>query len=387
MSQSPQPTILIEPINSAQPPQSPDQIQATQLASSNRIDPPSGTQEVWASLEPQGFPNYEVSTFGRVRNIKRQNILKGAKNAHGYRIVMIPDRDGRKCLMLFDILVATAFHPKPEGKNTVDHRDRIRDNDYAGNLRWATPKEQAANRNKYQKHGRAVYQYSLDGTLIRRWDGLVDVVRSLGISKANISTVCSGRRPTAGGYKWKFCDQVDQQEGEEWRHIPYPEYPNVQASSLGRIQFPNGRITEGYNHGKYKRVTLVCPFDHPDIKGNKFFRVHRLVAAAFYGRNDARNIIINHKDGNPKNNRVGNLEYRTQHENCQHASQLGLLVPTKNKFKRKVIQIDLNGTIIAEYESVTQAAQQLGLRKNSIINCCAGRSKTYRSYKWQYADQ
>lgn len=46
--------------------------------------------------------------------------------------------------------------------------------------------------------------------------------------------------------------------------------------------------------------------------------IHRLVGLAFINRLDDKN-VINHKDGNPLNNNVENLEWCTQSENCQHA--------------------------------------------------------------------
>ena len=46
---------------------------------------------------------------------------------------------------LVHTLVCQCFHPNPERKPTVDHSNRIRTDNRASNLRWATRKEQVEN--------------------------------------------------------------------------------------------------------------------------------------------------------------------------------------------------------------------------------------------------
>ena len=62
-------------------------------------------------------------------------------------------------------------------------------------------------------------------------------------------------------------------------------------------------------------------------KGDKTFRVHRLVALTFIP-NPYNLPQVNHKDGNKKNNCVDNLEWISNYDNMQHAVKLGL---TKRK--------------------------------------------------------
>ena len=53
-------------------------------------------------------------------------------------------------------------------------------------------------------------------------------------------------------------------------------------------------------------------------------KVHRAVAENFVSGN-AKELVINHKDGNKKNNYAENLEFITFYENVQHAVKNGLI--------------------------------------------------------------
>jgi hypothetical protein len=58
------------------------------------------------------------------------------------------------------------------------------------------------------------------------------------------------------------------------------------------------------------------------IKINKkWFLVHRLVAEKFIG--DINNKVVHHKNNNPSDNRVDNLEITTQSENIKYAVKAG----------------------------------------------------------------
>ena len=52
-------------------------------------------------------------------------------------------------------------------------------------------------------------------------------------------------------------------------------------------------------------------------------RVHRLVLLAFVGRPSRKGMVARHKDGDPANNRLGNLAWGTAQENWQDRKQHG----------------------------------------------------------------
>lgn len=103
-----------------------------------------------------------------------------------------------------------------------------------------------------------------------------------------------------------------------------------------------------YNNGKHKR-----------------FFVHRLVAEAFI-ENPNNKPFVNHKDGNPKNNNVENLEWVTPLENVEHASNvLGVMQAYKNSnYKKHLVKLveDLSDLYDVDFVKVMEKAQRKELK-------------------------
>lgn len=57
---------------------------------------------------------------------------------------------------------------------------------------------------------RPVYQYSKDGTFIKKWDYMNEAAKTLNLSRGAISNVCLGRAKTSGGFVWSYKDRSDE---------------------------------------------------------------------------------------------------------------------------------------------------------------------------------
>lgn len=115
-------------------------------------------------------------------------------------------------------------------------------------------------------------------------------------------------------------------------------------------------------------------------KKQKSKRIHQLVAQAFIS-NPNNLPFVNHKDENVKNNVYSNLEWCTAKYNCNYGTRLQRIAAKNNK---PILQFDLNGNFIKEYESITQASKELNNSLNNISQCCLGRSRTSKGYIFKF---
>jgi hypothetical protein len=96
-------------------------------------------------------PDYEVSSLGNIRRAvpdkcgRRLKVLsQSCCKATGYPRVNL-FVNGKRIVRFVHQIVCEAFHgPKPSPTHQVAHYDGTRFNNRADNLRWATPKENAA---------------------------------------------------------------------------------------------------------------------------------------------------------------------------------------------------------------------------------------------------
>lgn len=109
-------------------------------------------------------------------------------------------------------------------------------------------------------------------------------------------------------------------------------------------------------------------------KGNKRHQmlVHRLVATAFLD-NSLNYNVVNHKDENPMNNKVENLEWCSQKYNMNYGACACKIGKANSK---KVIQCDASGFILREFPSIIEAERQTGISNGCICEVLHGKRKS-----------
>ncbi len=108
------------------------------------------TLEIWRPVAiPEHQDSYEVSDHGRVRCVKpnRLKILCLSKSSRGYCMAHLSwPESAQKMISVHRLVALTFIGPPPTKDHVIAHNDGIRDNNYVHNLRWATYKENEADK-------------------------------------------------------------------------------------------------------------------------------------------------------------------------------------------------------------------------------------------------
>lgn len=153
-----------------------------------------------------------MSDWGRVKSLNyhrtgEERVLVGIKGKDGYLYVNLY-KDGKKKHCYVHRLVAEAFIANPNWLPCINHKDETRDNNIVSNLEWC---DVAYNHN-YGTHNervakalsKPVYQYTLDGSLVKSYLSANEAKRKTGYDQGHISACCRGEHKHAYGFIWSY---------------------------------------------------------------------------------------------------------------------------------------------------------------------------------------
>ena len=204
--------------------------------------------EIWRNIK--GYEGvYQVSNFGRIRNIKGK-IIKQQISKGGYFYVGLSFNHKRKYYFVHR-LMAEVFLSNPNNKKFVVHIDHNKQNNQIYNLKLMD-----------ESTNKPVYQFDKHGNFIGKYKSSIQAARQTGISAANIRYCANGISKTAYHDIWLFEDDLDKltdkiKSANEHRY-------NERGIQVNQYDL-NGKYIKTYLSGS--EVERVNDFDQSAISG------------------------------------------------------------------------------------------------------------------------
>lgn len=171
--------------------------------------------------------------------------------------------------------------------------------------------------------------------------------------------------------------------------VQIKEFPRYYACEDGQIWDSKRKRFVPQSQRSRKKGYLCITLNDNGVFVQK--SVHRLIAQAFLP-NPNNYPMVNHKDENPKNNHKDNLEWcDAQYNNTYGTRLIRSSSNQKNRAdcSRPVVQLDMNGNIIARYPSTAEVERQTKIRNSQISAVCNHKPSHYTAggYIWKWEEE
>jgi group I intron endonuclease len=180
---------------------------------------------------------------------------------------------------------------------------------------------------------KVVLQYGLSGNLIKEWKSVAEISKKL---KIKPDKCCRGEAKSAGGFIWRYKD--------EWFDLGLDKL-DEQSRQVSQYDLSGNWVKD------FKSIKEASELNNINDGG---------IGSCCLGKSkSAGGYIWRYKGDEP---------------------------PKKysNKTIRAVLQYDLLGNLIDEYDSLVEAAKKTGSNSNGIQMCCVGRYKHSNNFIWKY---
>ena len=257
--------------------------------------------------------------------------------------------------------------------------------------------------------GKPVTQATISGEIISRYNSAAEAARETGSQVSAIQNCCLGKLSQTNGYIWVHSinesdiptisksilnPDIPIEWGTNWRDVK--GYEGIYKVSEKGVVISLPRVVNGINNNvRFQKLYKMKI--HQDKNGywivnlskdytNDLKLLHRVIAEAFIP-NPNNLPHINHKDENPSNYAIDNLEWCNHLYNMNYGTRNERVAAknTNGKLSKPVLQLDMQGNIIKEWISIAEAERNV-FRQSGISNCCAGRIKTHKGFIWKFKE-
>lgn len=163
-------------------------------------------KEIWKVMKEHN--GYEVSNYGKIKNIKTGRILKTTINYKGYERFIIYIDKKPKCFYIHRV-VANNFLDNPNNYKEINHINENKLDNRVCNLEYCTSKYNAnyGKRNENVSQNQIKYniiQKDRESNVIKIWNSMWEIIHNTDFKKSNIQKCCQGKQCNAYGFKWEY---------------------------------------------------------------------------------------------------------------------------------------------------------------------------------------
>lgn len=161
--------------------------------------------------EIEGYENYLIYPDGRVWSKNKGRFLKPRKLGSylGFNLC----KNGETKNHYIHRLVAQTFLDNPNNLPEVNHIDENKFNNDVSNLEWVTRMQNVYHGTGLKRmgiaHSKSVVQIK-DGQVIAEYASASEAERITGIWATNIRLSCKVKHRCAGGFQWRYKEEVDK---------------------------------------------------------------------------------------------------------------------------------------------------------------------------------
>ena len=164
--------------------------------------------------EIKNFPNYEINRLGIIRNKQTKKNVKSFPHKNGYYYVNLYQNKKHKHVLVSRLMAIQYLNLDTQSLLVVNHKDFNKANNCITNLEIVTQKEniqhsiiggkQRHKKGKEHLHSKKVWQYTMNYQLVKIWDCVMDIERTLNIKSNYISNCALGKCKQTHGFIWKY---------------------------------------------------------------------------------------------------------------------------------------------------------------------------------------
>lgn len=253
-----------------------------------------------------------------------------------------------------------------------------------------------------------------DDIVIKEWNSFKEVSSNFNVTLSQVYECANGQVKTAGGYRWCYADKGIT---PEWSKQTRP----TRCKRVMQIDPDTNEILHTYDSAAeaaravggqtYSSILKCC-------NGSKFFNKAYGFKWAYEGTELNEEWIKSTTDVTPKrieqiDPKTGEVlkvwdmikeaaQYYNVTESCigeccrgRQKSSAGYMwryedeslrvefIPKPSR-KKPVLQFDMSGNFLREWESATDVAKEFGCNRAAILNCCQGKVNSSMGYKWKF---